>query len=106
MTFTAGGILMEVSDEQPEKAYPSIFSTDDGISILTRLSHFSKANAPMILTGILMEVSETHSEKAPPSIFSTDEGTSILTRRVQKAKALSPMIFTDDGILMEVSDKQ
>ena len=90
------------------KAYPPIFFTELGKSILSREVQPLKASQPISVTesGMTTFLREVQPEKAPPPIIVTEYGMSILSREVQPEKASLPIIVTEYGMSMLLSEVQ
>ena len=118
MLVTLFGIVMEVREEQSEKALRPILVTLLGIvvflqpamrvlvAVLIIALQFSRLSYVEFLLSTTMEVKEEHPTKAPTTMRSTLFPMVTEVREEQPEKAPSPMLVTLLGIVTEVKEEQ
>ena len=95
------GILMRFNDLHPKKALSPMYSTESGMSMLSKDKHSAKAPYSILVIefGRLMLFNELHPEKALSQMLVTESGMLMLSRELQQEKALLPMRMTESGML-------
>jgi len=105
MLSTWGGMVIEVSPVQPEKALALILVTDGGRTIDARERQLAKVLSAMVVTedGLTTEASEVQPSKALWPMLSTAKGIVIFAREKQPRNALEPMFSTESGRVTDLS---
>ena len=115
---TEDGILMDAREEQLEKQEFPKLVTEDGILMDVREEQYEKHLSPKLVTEdgitvpahpqiiVLLSVSITALQFSRESYTEFPASTTMDVREEQAAKHPSPKLVTEDGILMDVRERQ